>query len=205
MIIKKWSILLILFFLSACLAPINKNMDGGFLSQKPCGPPCFHGVTPQITTQAELLDSINKSESIFYGCKYMDLSSSGGVKGITCDYIDIRIKFTNNIVENVRFIPSDKITSQTVINKYGSPDSVHVYTFKSEHSPNEVDLYFCYDKLFTSIAFEKQSGKKYSIDPNTIVYVIFYEDKDSYKDICGDRGKNFYQWDGYGDYPSFPP
>lgn len=200
---KKWLVLLALIFLTACLPPVNKNKDGGFLTEKPCGPPCFHGITPQISTQDEVLKLIDKPENIFYGCKYFDLTSSGGVKGLTCNYINIR--FSNGFVEKISFRPSDKITAQEVIAKYGFPDSVQVFTNKPEHSDLEVKLDFCYDKLPTRIVFETLYSEKYFLKPNSIVAMVSYDSKDIYNYICDVNAKNFYQWNGYGEYLGFPP
>ena len=35
--------------------PISAIGEGGFLSQKPCGLPCFWGITPDITTEEEAI------------------------------------------------------------------------------------------------------------------------------------------------------
>ena len=122
-----------LIILNGCTVPVNKIKDGGFLSQEPCGPPCLYDVTPGITTQAQAMELSQKRDGIFNSCKYIDLTSSGGKSGISCDHIDM--VFQNSLVRGVKYIPSVSITSKQVIETYRSPDRVrYLYYFPSRQT-----------------------------------------------------------------------
>ena len=102
--------------------------DGGLFSGKPCGPPCFYGIRPDITTYQEV-DKVLSSSTFGSSCEKFDDTKSSGFRGFACGGA-FTIAFVNHSddVYSLGFTPRKSITIGEVIEKYGEPSSVAVIT-----------------------------------------------------------------------------
>ena len=86
--VRACSVILMCLALSACTCqptpkPTIDIGDGGFLSEEPCGPPCFWGIIPGETTEAEVAE-ILEQRGIYAACETWVSKFEEGSKGIDC-------------------------------------------------------------------------------------------------------------------------
>lgn len=164
--------------------------DGGLISQKPCGPPCFQGI--------ELGMSVKDAISIIQTAAGMNSVCVINPTNISCGPIGSFIHFDSTNTK-VRYIYYDvkNVTADDVIGKYGAPDwfTVELVVDESGHSTEYYFMKLYYDDLKMIIELETQSHSLYyKLTPETKVMVVNYEEvwwQDSY----------FHNdWHGYGNY-----
>src|SRR6202142_3721933 len=140
---KLWlKILIALVFgslVSSCsLNAVNKSVnpigteapqigDGGLLSGKICGPPCFIGVIPGVTTKNDAI-TLLQSRGLFQDCTEIDTTKEGGGHEIICTHptsaLAVSIANNGDLVSGISFPPSVEITVAQIIGKYGQPTVV---------------------------------------------------------------------------------
>jgi hypothetical protein len=195
------------FLLTACAAslhgastsvPADQNLvkDGGLLSKKPCGPPCFNGIIPGVTTEEEAAATINKLQEVFADCKTFDFTSSGGYRGVKCASVNIGYK--NSLVEQVSFTPSSMISVQQIIDLYGPPDSVTVVIDSLPDFPNRTSMALYFDSIQTMIGVGEQNGVQFTIQPTTGIASVIYLSEQSYNETRS--FPNHQMWRGYNLY-----
>jgi hypothetical protein len=192
--------IIIVVFITGCNQADDKKSeekenigDGGVLTGEPCGPPCFWGIYPGLTTEAQVLEVLQKKR-IESDCKLFDRTQEGGRRGITC--LDtILIIFTENVVEDIGFSTSEQILVEEVIKHYGEPDHILVaITSTPEYPETTMTLFF--DDIQTSLVLPEQKGISYQVTTTTEVVNIGYSDEKSYKTTSS----SLPGWDGYGVY-----
>jgi hypothetical protein len=178
--------------------------DGGLISQNPCGPPCFFGITAGKTTYSEFNAIINADKSIFSNCKIMDDNPNLGANhfGVNCDH-SLGVGFTNQIVDNIGFFPSPDIALQNVLTMYGPPDLVETQISSSPEEPIELGMILFYDNYHMILAPQTQSGTEFPIGPDTLINNVTYFSKDSYQTIRENAAPFGTSWKGYGSYPAY--
>src|SRR3972149_2355054 len=110
------------YYLSAPNVQKTTIGDGGFLSQQPCGPPCFQGIYPGATTERDARIALQK---LGKPCTDWDNTSVGGFRGTNCG--NITVSFADQTVNGVSFNPASDITVSQMIGKYGPPDRMIVF------------------------------------------------------------------------------
>ena len=178
------------------MRPIN---DGGFLSEEPCGAPCFFGITLNKTSEVEAIQIL----STFYNldiCNYMHKSTEGGIRLITCPaattvidkYVYINLNATN-IVDEIHFTPEGEITINDVIDVHGDPSWVSVVTETDEGTtPMIIYMLVTYESLDTELILPSQEAETYSLVPTTPIQQIIYNNVSN---------TMFAQsWNGFGEY-----
>lgn len=169
--------------------------DGGFLSGDPCGPPCFWGIVPGQTTEAEVVD-ILQERGIYEICEARVSKYEEGGKGIDCILqIYINLNQGDDLVRSVYFAPSAPITVQEVIAKYGEPDGILVYPEGVPEHPR-ISLYIVYSSILSRLELPVQEWPGYVVQPSTPVLSILYDLK--YSDV--QDSPFFEKWVGYGEY-----
>ncbi len=176
--------------------PLMDIGDGGFLTGKPCAPPCLWGIIPGKTTEAEVIGILHE-KGIYNFCDLWDRRSSGGLRGITCKglfVVDFGVR--GDIVQGVGFTPSSPVTLQDVIAKYGEPDwiaififGVHVFTYEAR---------IAYPHICTIILFSSETKPYYTLKPSTRIQSISYS-----VDSCEPSryvAPDWQKWRGYGEY-----
>jgi len=185
----------LLLTLSACVpaTPTLDIGDGGFLSGEPCGPPCFWGIVPGQTKEAEVLEILQK-RGILEACEGFNKETEGGSRGIKCgSQLVIGFNKGSDLVAGVGFSPSD-ITVQEVIAKYGEPSGIYlgvigVHMFHYQ-------MIMAYPRILALVRLSVQDKWPYILEPSTpvtnIAYDVVFDENFSY---------NWEKWHGYGQYP----
>jgi len=171
-------------------------IDGGFLSHDPCGPPCFFGITPGVTTEAEAREIMEQHPEISNGCEDFDFSKEGGMRGIRCyNKYGLRIGFTDDVVGGIGFRPT-KITLQQVLNAYGIPTSLRVGIVSLPDYPLRVRMILCFDQISADLILSDQDGKEFVVTGDTATASIGYYPAGESCVLPEDV-----TWNGYGAYP----
>ncbi len=167
--------------------------DGGFLSQEPCGPPCFAGVTPGATTEQEALAVAAKS-TLFGACSIQD--GPNQPRSILCARVILSVDRSNGIIQHIGFSAPESATIGEVISRYGEPAYVSVGVIGINVPQTAMSLYF--DAIQTSLGLEPQDGLGYTVAESTVVLGVTY----------GPPAATFgwkIPWHGYGQYRLSPP
>ncbi len=184
----------------ATVSPVSNSFgDGGFLSESPCGPPCFYGITPGETTEEEAKVIIQDEVSLFKNCTSFDNTSIDGDKGITCEYCGFT--FDENFVSSVGFRPNERIELGQALEKIGEPDHLIPFSTSLPEYPLEGRYILCFDKPRISIWLPEIEGSKYNISPLTIIESINYGTDEAYQSSACSMIYESVEWEGYGDYP----
>jgi hypothetical protein len=189
---------LLLFLLQTGCATFQGSLpdikDGGFLSEQPCGPPCFYNIRPGITREAEVA-KIFATNSPLQRCEPFNNESISGNRGLAC-YGIVNVSFGRgtDVVESIGFQPSQPITMRQIIAKYGRPDRV----FVSNSSPSGrivTGMGFYYEKIQAGIGMGEQPGRSFYLWPDTKISGIGYGDNSLPSPVARD-----YEYKGYGQY-----
>ena len=170
--------------------------DGGFLTEEPCGPPCFWGIVPGETTEAEVTE-ILQERGVFETCEAFDNEVEGGARGIKCGS-RVLIDFTegDDIVREVGFVPSLTITVQEVVAKYGEPEGVLIVPLGVHVI--DVQLVLVYPSMLTWVRLSLQKEGPYILEPSTSVKSVVYDVK--FNELSYADRSSWRKWKGYGEY-----
>jgi hypothetical protein len=177
---------------------VNNTNDGGFFSDDPCGPPCFFDIIPGISTEEEVLASVEKFSHIFQNCESYDFTSSGGYRSLVCTYVTIG--YRNSRVGVVGFKPSAQITLQQVIDRYGSPDLFAVGFVNLPEYPPRARAVLFFDQIHTMLYPPDRDGEEFVFSAGTQIISITYLSKAEYESTR--NIKRNILWKGYGVYPA---
>jgi hypothetical protein len=177
--------------------------DGGFLSQDPCGPPCFYGILPGITTDLDAGVIVSRNE-VFDHCRIIDYTMYGGGRGLLCRN-GIELGYEENIVSGVSFYPSENITIQQTIDLYGSPNQVLAMVVSLPDVPSRSQMSLYYDEFHMVIRPAEQDGFEIVLVPSTRLKFVAYYSEDDYHETRIFISKEGTPWEGYGTYDAFVP
>ena len=181
--------------------------DGGFLSGEPCGPPCFLGITPNVTTEEQAVQ-ILKAKGLYRNCHIFNNEDESGLRGAACADVEIAYYRSSDLVGSISFSPSQPITVEMVIAKYGNPDAVSVSTiwFNWEKQPT-TSMGLIYDRIHAVVGLGEQESSTFYLTPTTRISAVGYSDQTfpsvrEYEAIAKYRSS----WQGYGWYqePQIP-
>ncbi len=186
-------LLLVSGILSACRSALEVG-DGGFLSEVPCGPPCFWGITPDITTEEDAIKTFQKHFDISNCDEWPELGSH---KEIACDPVIIEFS-TFGKVNHISYSSSQQITIGDAIAKYGQPNAVKVLGWSEDNGglTTSVTMLLYFDNIHTIIGLPQQEGTNYDVAPGTVVGGINYPGSDSWEGTRYDAQS----WHGYDKY-----
>ena len=186
-------------FVSSCTQkkvelPILKIDDGGLLSDSSCIAPCFLGIIPGKTTKEKTILILSSFGDIDK-CNYSEKITNGVEAGIQCSNINLYYS-EENIVNVIGFSPTNEITLDQVIKKYGYPDEITA--LKDEWAnDNLINISLLFNDENMIIQIPSQKGDNYEISPFTKVeWISFSTDEEFNKSI------NLLNvpWNGYGIY-----
>jgi hypothetical protein len=171
--------------------------DGGLISQIPCGPPCFLGIVPGITSNDEALVKFN-SRAAPAKCEEYDYSKrpGGGLRGVSCGFGGF-IFGEDGYVSSIGFTPNG-ITLKQVIEKYGSPDSIKVGLITRPEDAPIMAMILRYDELQAVINLPSQAGAEYTLSEDVPIEYVRYIEKAEYAIISENAGGE--PWRGYTSY-----
>ncbi len=181
------------------ILPLLDVGDGGFLSKQPCGPPCFWGMTSDMTKEDVVLDFLQK-KSILDTCEKWDTRASGGDRGIGCGSNTLVFTFQDsNLVDMISFTPSEKFTIGDVIAAYGELDGIFVVD-EADKFGNIiwVAMDILYYDMNATVGLPMQYSTSYIITEQTEVTNVMYRGHLEYEkhQIYGAK-----PWKGFGEYP----
>ena len=177
--------------------------DGGFLSADPCGPPCFWTLVPGITTTEEtmvMLDAMNIADE----CSPYDNSEEAGTRGLICSPVvelSISFRLDEDIVNGVGFHPSQTVTVEEIIERYGEPDAISVEYSGLPHDSYNTVMMLYYDDIYTRLLLPEQESDVFELRPSVEVQTVVYFDRATYAET---RQRHSTDWNGYGKYSPHP-
>jgi hypothetical protein len=169
--------------------------DGGVLSGEPCGPPCLWNITPDITTEQQVIEILEK-HFIKSDCD-SPWPASEQNPWIVCGPIGVEIGEGGKVV-NLEIKPVQPITVGDFLGSYGEPDAVHLDGdgpggFNTPAEWVFMDLFF--DKIRTEVHLPRQDGTTFVLEPSTLIDAITYPGS-----VWTNRVSNVAPWAGYGEY-----
>ncbi|MFZ3069775.1 MAG: hypothetical protein WA110_01450 [Anaerolineaceae bacterium] len=179
---------------------INQFGDGGLFSNESCGPPCFYGITPGVTTEDDAWNILQEEETVFENCKAFDTTLEGGSsQGVRCNFFVVY--FIDSKVDGLAFYPAIELNLKEIIAKYGEPNMLFTFSSSTPDNPFYGDLSLCFDNLLMIVGTPSELGTIYHVSDETrVLHISYYSAADSYEDLCnGLQGSQ--EWEGYGDYP----
>lgn len=185
------------------IASVIEIADGGFLSQDPCGPPCFFGLIPDKSTENDVLDFLEQKAILEY-CETWDTRAGGGIRGIDCGSGFLVFEFLDsNVVDMISFSLSKKITVEEVLALYGDPDGVFVgWDIDDQGNLLWLAMDILYYDINTRVALPTQYDQSnYMLTESTEVIGITYRSRSKYEQ------HEIYiatPWSGYVEYPASP-
>jgi len=177
--------------------------DGGFLSGDICGPPCFFGVIPGTTTKTDAIQTL-QSRGLYQGCEEFDNTRQGGIHAIGCNNIVVFLDKNTDIVSGIGFQPSQVITVEEVIVKYGMPSAVSVISVDpSSRGQFTVGMTLYYENINVALGLAEQHSGNYKVDPTSPIATLRYLDNEEYRLLL--HGLYLKHWVGYGVYDATTP
>jgi len=199
---------LLLILLPACtptVPDLGENTrpvgDGGFLSGEPCGPPCFVGIVPGVTREAEAIQ-ILKTEGLCWNYTTFNNEPSG-YRGFTCSpsWVGIAFRPGTDVVDHVGFPLSRIVMVGDVIARYGEPDAVLV-AVSSQYPRTGMNLY--YTHLQTILVLPEQEGATFWVKASTTIEQVSYYSTVTYRSRRP-TVDSLPKWNGYGEYREYIP
>jgi hypothetical protein len=179
-------------------APITG--DGGLLSSNnTCTAPCFWGIFPGISNEADVL-RVLQAKAVLSSCTPFNYEGQGGVRGISCSIGPvINYKQGVDIVATIGIQPSLIITVGEVIKVRGNPSAVLVTGTDTPPEEKQMSMMLYFDQIFTVLLLNDQKGSVFDIQPTSSISNIVYDDPASYKSAR----RYSSAWKGYGKYSQF--
>ncbi len=169
--------------------------DGGLLSGKPCGPPCFLGIQPDISSYQEVND-ILRSPSFRASCEEYDISSTSGYRGFDCgDAFSIIFINISDLVSRICFHPHNPISIWQIIEKFGEPSLGGAAT-QDRVSMSKMIILFSQYRM--RVTLNEMKGISYVVQPESIIASVCYEGENSFEELT--RNSLIFKWLGYGEY-----
>ena len=153
--------------------------DGGVLSEDPCGPPCFWGIVPGETREAEVI-AILQERGVYDVCEAWDIEARGGRRGFRCGGRRLGIAFEQggDVVDSVSLTPSLPITVEELVEKYGEPEGVRVGAQGVHLVEYQLDM--AYLSMLSVVRLAFQDSYPYSVRPSTTVDLIAVNSKQNW-------------------------
>jgi hypothetical protein len=164
--------------------------EAGILSANACPPPCFLGIVPGSTTEAELAALLDPAG--------LSQECTATTSGITCgNALFISVESGTDLVQVIGFTPPAAIYLEDVVSRYGMPSSVRVQEDATPHPIDSVALLF-FDSISTRLTLPTVSGQTYVIDSSSPIENIAYLSPTIYEEMTS---APVAPWHGYGEYP----
>lgn len=171
--------------------------DGGLLTKDPCGPPCFLGVVPDVTTYDETVQILTDYQ-YWDDCKEWDTYEDTGTLGIRCsETFTFEFDQDKSHVIFVVYGPQQEITVQDLIDEFGEPAYLNVIVTGYEELTWEASMRMYYPDFKMAIWLEDQKGGSYLLEPTTKIDNVRY--------LGGDLDDSIFRphkqdWQGYIEY-----
>jgi hypothetical protein len=201
------AVLLILLSVTtgSCSARSPSDKDRGLLSGDPCAPPCFEGVTPGESHQADV-EALLTRTGVLDTCEYIPQPDDQrqeelAVAGFLCEgFTTFAFDVQSATLVQLAFQPSRGVTTGEFIRVHGQPSGVFVWV---EGSPDQplvgMELYF--EKLATILHVNMTDGVTFNLRESTdITRVVYASDAFFENAVNSDPRAGLQPWRGYGLY-----
>ncbi len=167
--------------------------DNSFLSQVPCGPPCFRGITPGQTTFADALRVIQTDPqfSTIRSQEHPPIAAWSVAGGEPC--CQLSADENTGLIYSVLIKVTPRVAIKDVISKYGSPDFVTTVDYSSQEVA--IGLIFPKVGMATWVALGNAQSVLREDSP---VVVVHYFDPKSFDTIY--NSATYWAWNGYLPY-----
>jgi hypothetical protein len=136
------------------------------------------------------------SELKQYFCWNWDHREEGGPRGVSCSNLIVSFD-DNDIVNDINFNPTQEITVDKIILKFGNPDSVDYFPVGMDQLPPPlIRMQLYYKKENMIVFFQDQKGFVYDLKPDTLISGISYTNNDEISSLINSAKT----WKGYGEY-----
>lgn len=168
--------------------------DTSIISQDPCGPPCFAGITVGETTFADALSKIKANTTAFKDVQSQDdppqAAWSDAVNGEAC--CQMTADKNTGLVDAILLRLAPKITIKDVIAKYGEPEYVSV--LGQDYSADETAVGLIYPKIGNVLWVMPGNGSS-TLDENDPVVIALYFAPNTIQDLLSTA--TLMKWTGY--------
>ena len=202
-------ICLALGILVACNPYPNVNIgNGGLLSGESCGPPCFWNITPGLSGEMGARSALAERGATA-ACHDWDFRPNG-TRGIDCAFpgkgidhslgrISIGLDSNTDAVTYVAFGGAEPIALRDVIEKYGPPSWVAVW---SSGTPERVtvDAILFFDTIPARLDFPSQQGSNFVVQPDAFISDVSYLSPQWYAIRVQELSELMQRWRGFGTY-----
>ena len=181
-----------------------KNGDGGFITGEPCAPPCFEGMVPGITREADVIQILIEHD-VYNTCTRTEFQEetkgTEELGGLLCSrFLAFTFEPRTNLLTQIGFNTAGHLTIEETITKHGKPDSVWVWL---EGSPDQpvVGMKLYYNEMRTILSLPTTQRDKYIVDTSTPINRIIYLNQYYYDTALSDHEiEGLMEWYGYGEY-----
>jgi hypothetical protein len=183
------------------LVSANYLHDISLITQRPCAPPCFHGITVGQTTFADALNLLKKDpafaniqdQSFPNGFKVATWSTAQGQQPSCCH---MSADQNTGLVDVILINLAPNLAAWQIIRKYGPP----AYVSYVDYSQQEVALGLVYPKQ-GFVTWMVPGGPNSKLEPSNPVVVVLYTDPNEFNMILDTA--TFQGWNGYLPYKTY--
>lgn len=178
---------------------------GGILSDEPCAPPCWQGITPgTVVDRLVLVQQLRKISSI------RSVQEDGNTvkwfwnnqRGVNTIYIG-----RDNVVQSISLQVDFELTVEDIIGKYGPPDAVNAAPFGyGENVYILMNLFYPQHGLTCRIQVLPYNNPV--LEPHSVVYEVTYSTTaESVYSWFSAKAEDMYlqPWPGYGELDILGP
>jgi hypothetical protein len=176
--------------------------DGGFLSGEPCRAPCFLGIVPNQTKESQAVQLL-KNNNLYENCFLFDHESESGLRGAVCSNGRVSVAYFRgtDIIGSIGFRPSQEITVEMIVEKYGEPNAVLVASDLPAEGEPSTTMSLVYDAIYAVVSLNEQEGTTFQLSPTTMIESIGYADP-AFPSVEENEFSSSLSssWHGYGEY-----
>jgi len=169
--------------------------DQSFLTQKPCGSPCYQNITLGQTTFADAVTKV-KANPLFSDVQTQDNPPQASWKtagGELCCQMQANDK---GIVFNLLIRLAPKITTKQIVDVYGPPD----YVLPQDYTDDEVALGLVYPKL-GNVVWVVPGNASSTLAESSPAVLLLYIDPANFSDAIAVA--TLQGWAGYKEYKAY--
>ncbi|HUW96180.1 MAG TPA: hypothetical protein VMW58_10370 [Anaerolineae bacterium] len=156
------SVTILMACLAACRAGEATAIDKSLLTGQPCGPPCWQGLVPGVSTEGQIEDFV--SESDYVDDHYRDMhggetiiwwqAAPGGRDQGTTNAFGIREGVLSSMVVSLDY----ELTLDQLLARYGPPEKLWVQWSAGGSAVALVNLYYPSQGFIPQVELEPSNG-----------------------------------------------
>jgi hypothetical protein len=133
------------------LETLDPNLyDQSWLTEKPCGAPCWYGLEPGVSSREDLISKVKQLSFINGNSATTDSVGTRFLYKKTQSDSVVSMGFENGILEFLAFVPNYQIIFEQAVEKLGSPDGFSVEPMYPDAAGCELQVWWKNKKLVLS-------------------------------------------------------